>query len=105
MIAKAVCHFATSAVNCRRNGTEEASAISMSSSLVQLAEDSREGQGEEFTAKLVGGVQHPFAPVFGVRRHHHRAYQALGVDESLAQIHGSTASIDEDVFGVGAVEI
>src|SRR5437899_3689819 len=82
------------------------SASDMAGSSVRLAEDGREGHGEDLAAYLVGDAQLPAAPVFRIGLHQHRAHQAVGMREGFGEIaHGGAAAVDQVVVGVGAVEI
>src|SRR5262249_7338044 len=68
-------------------------------------ENGGERDGEDFLAKLVGGVEHPAAPIFLAGGHDIGAHDAMGVFAGLDQIvDGDAAPGGELVFFVGAVE-
>src|SRR5262245_53988686 len=78
----------------------------MAASSVRLAERGSEGDDEDLLAEIVGDLQLPAAPVFGVGRRHHRMHQAQRMRAGFVEIaYRGAAAIDQDMFGVGAVEI
>src|SRR5579871_6518942 len=74
--------------------------------LMQLAEDAGERDRKNLLAELVGGIQHPAAPVFRAGRHD------VGADDPMRVLAGLDKVVDGDaalggelVFLVGAMEI
>src|SRR3569833_3790819 len=73
---------------------------------VGLAKNGGKGNGKQIVTEFVGDVQHPFPP--GVCRlcRDQRAHHACGMIACLGKIdHRSAAPVDQDLVGIGAMEI
>src|SRR5207244_2428810 len=92
--------------NMRRpSGILESCASDMAAS-VQPAEHGGERDDKNLVAERIGDAQLPAAPVLAVRPRHQRSPQTVGVRAELGKIiQGGAAMVDQEMVGIGAVEI